>query len=724
METSLLSSMNGTNGFKLDGENNVDLSGVSVSVAGDINGDEYADLIIGAYGYPAGSFKGRSYVVFGGQGVGGGGVFNLSSLTGANGFKIDGASDYDYSGYSVSAAGDINGDEYTDLLIGTLATSLSHVVFGGPEVGNSGNIALSSLNGANGFNLDGENDYSGNSVSAAGDINGDGYDDLIIGATDYSSYKGCSYVVFGGSEVGGNGNISLSGLNGINGFKLNGENNNDYSGIVGTAGDINSDGVTDILIGAYGHANFTGRTYVLFGDIPPVLVKNRLTVQQGSTLPFNSTFLSAYDLNHDNSTLVFIPSNVTHGEFELVSQPGVPLSNFTQSELLSGSIQFVHDGGSVAPSYNMTVRSAGIAWTGPSTANITFIPATTTAPTPTPILTPTPTPTPTPSPTQTPTPSTIAPTTTSIPITTSTPSLTPTPSPSTAAPTTTSTPVPTSTPSITPTSVPFPVLVNNQLTLGDGQTVVLLSTNLQATETGFNFGDLTFYISNVQNGYFSLLPTNASVTRFLQSYVQNGQVQFVHSGDHQAPSYSVVVSDGSQVTVPSPASINFIGAPSITTTPVTVTPGGSTTLTTNNLNVTNTGGSSSNQIVFQVSNVQHGQFVLNSSSTSITNFTLTQLTDQNVQLVQDNSNIAPSYSVSVTGNTGLSSAVTPVTAQLCTSLTSSLNCAPVIVRNNLWVKQGESATLTTQNLYATTNEGQSLPENTVFLCDEHQPWLL
>ena len=189
-------------------------------------------------------------------------------------------------------------------------------------------------------------------------------------------------MVFGGSEMGGNGNISLSGLNGINGFKLDGENNSDYSGIVGTAGDINGDGVADILIGAYGHANFTGRTYVLFGDIPPVLLQNRLTLQQGSTLPLNSTFLSAYDLNHDNSTLMFIPSNVTHGEFELVSQPGVALSNFTQTQLLSGSIQFVHDGSSVAPSYNMTVRSAGIAWTGPSTANITFIPATTTAPTP------------------------------------------------------------------------------------------------------------------------------------------------------------------------------------------------------------------------------------------------------------------------------------------------------------------------------------------------------
>ena len=98
-------------------------------------------------------------------------------------------------------------------------------------------------------------------------------------------------------------------------------------------------------------------------------------------------------------------------------------------------------------------------------------------------------------------------------------------------------------------------------------------TNLQAVESGFNASNLMFYISNIQNGYFSLLPTNASVTRFLQSYVQNGQVQFVHSGDHQAPGYSVVVSDGSQATAPSLASINFIGAPSVTVTPVTVTQG-------------------------------------------------------------------------------------------------------------------------------------------------------
>ena len=64
-----LSALNGQNGFKLDGENNNDDSGWSVSGAGDINGDGHADLVVGAYAYPNGTKKGRSYGVFGGPGV-------------------------------------------------------------------------------------------------------------------------------------------------------------------------------------------------------------------------------------------------------------------------------------------------------------------------------------------------------------------------------------------------------------------------------------------------------------------------------------------------------------------------------------------------------------------------------------------------------------------------------------------------------------------------------
>ena len=379
----LLSNLTGANGFKLDGESIFGLSGYSVS-AGDINGDGYADLLIGAWGYPGGDSKGRSYVVFGGPGVGTSGNILLSSLNGANGFKLDGENNGDCSAWHISAAGDMNGDHYTDLVVGAYGypsggnQGRSYVVFGGPGVGRSGNIALSSLTGANGFKLDGENNisYSGYSVSAAGDINGDGYADLIIGAAQYyGNQKGRSYVVFGGPGVGSNGLIALSSLNGTNGFKLEGENNADESGCsVSAAGDINGDGIADLLIGAYNYPNgiSMGRSYVVFGDCPPQLINNTLSLYNGTVAVFNSTNLAAISFNHPNNSLIFIPTAITHGYFDSVSNPGIPLANFTQQWINQSMIRFVHDGSSQAPNYNITVRSSGIAWIGPISANIAF----------------------------------------------------------------------------------------------------------------------------------------------------------------------------------------------------------------------------------------------------------------------------------------------------------------------------------------------------------------
>ena len=283
-----LSSLNGSNGFAINGIAVGDSSGGSVSAAGDVNGDGIADIIIGARQASAhgAASAGQSYVIYGSRN-GFSPSINLGSLNGSNGFAINGIKRLDYSGSSVSGAGDINGDGIADLIIGasTRAAILSganqsYVVFG-KRGGFGASFDLSSLNGSNGFiiNSIGLADGLGTSVSGAGDINGDGIADLVVGADRADPNgrinAGQSYVIYG-SRGGFSASFNLSSLNGSNGFAINGIagrnlTDGDHSGSsVSGAGDVNGDGIADLLIGAYGaDANgkrAPGQSYVIYGS--------------------------------------------------------------------------------------------------------------------------------------------------------------------------------------------------------------------------------------------------------------------------------------------------------------------------------------------------------------------------------------------------------------------------------------------------------------------------
>ncbi len=274
-----LSTLNGSNGFQISGEAVGDQSGFAVASAGDVNGDGFDDLIIGADRSDVfGTDSGAAYLVFGKAG-GFSANLNLSTLNGIGGFRISGEASGDRLGISVASAGDMNGDGFSDLIIGAytasdngLGSGASYVVFGKAD-GFVADLDLSTLNGSNGFQINGELtlDEAGRALSGAGDVNGDGFDDLIIGASGADpsgSLSGATYVVFGRLD-GFGANLNLSTLDGSNGFQINGEANGDGSGAsVGSAGDVNGDGFADLVIGAPGadpNGGFSGASYVVFG---------------------------------------------------------------------------------------------------------------------------------------------------------------------------------------------------------------------------------------------------------------------------------------------------------------------------------------------------------------------------------------------------------------------------------------------------------------------------
>ena len=313
-------SLDGTNGYRIQGLQLFDRTGLISGGAGDVNNDGLLDIVIGAIAAIPSSDRddaGQTYVVFGGQlsnlDARDGqvdGLIQLAHLDGNTGFTINGAIAKGLAGRSQSA-GDFNDDGFDDLVIGAPAANTSqgagYVVFGKPSF--PAVVELSQLNGSNGFSIIALADSGSLAamIGDAGDLNGDGISDIYVSSagTDVNGLVnvGRLHVIYGSrsfGQLGSPSTFNLASLNGSNGFTVQGVAEFDnFSIAVSNSGDVNGDGRDDLLVLASG-VDFVdrasaGAAYILYGrsasqsPFPTLLLSNAIegawgTVIMGATV--------------------------------------------------------------------------------------------------------------------------------------------------------------------------------------------------------------------------------------------------------------------------------------------------------------------------------------------------------------------------------------------------------------------------------------------------------
>jgi hypothetical protein len=217
--------------------------------AGDVNKDGYPDLIVGAYFNDAGGANaGQAYIYLGGP-----------DLDGVADLTLTGAAAGDNFGQVVSTAGDVNKDGYDDVIVGAplnddggSEAGSAYIFLGGQNMDSVADVTLTGLAAGDNF---------GWYVSNAGDVNKDGYDDVIVGAQlndTAGADAGRAYLFFGGQNMDRTADVTFTGAAA-----------GDYFGVsVSTAGDVNKDGYDDVAIGAWHNdsaGSDSGSAYLYFG---------------------------------------------------------------------------------------------------------------------------------------------------------------------------------------------------------------------------------------------------------------------------------------------------------------------------------------------------------------------------------------------------------------------------------------------------------------------------
>jgi hypothetical protein len=251
-------------GLVVDGVAAGDRAGYSVAGIGDFNGDGIADFAIGARAADnAGYDVGSAYIVFG---VAGGlpPGFDLAGLDGTNGVRLDGPASAALFGQDVSGLGDVNGDGLADVLVSAFHTGGGGFVVYGTSAALPPALSVTGLDGSNGFRVLGATDLSTNGGADVGDINGDGFADIVVGASSddaTSPDAGALFVIFGSASPRP-ATVDVRGLNGSNGFVLHAAGSGQHLGAGIAVGDFNDDGFDDILVGG---GAFLDDAYVIYG---------------------------------------------------------------------------------------------------------------------------------------------------------------------------------------------------------------------------------------------------------------------------------------------------------------------------------------------------------------------------------------------------------------------------------------------------------------------------